>query len=101
MKKYWISLIVLIIVGLLFIYKNSLYVSEKVYVIYKKDSNFYKNTFEEIFYYKNEGKTLQLASLDNKKIYQEKHQEINNLNVISIDSLSKILPLNFYKTHFN
>ncbi len=52
MKKYWFVLIVFTLLGLLFIYKDSLYKSEKVYVIYKKDNNFYKNKYRDIYYYK-------------------------------------------------
>ena len=99
MKKYWFGLIILTIITLLFIYKEYIYLSEKVYVIYKKDDNFYKNKYEDLFYYKKEGEVLQLASFENKKKIHESFQKIKSLNIITIDSLSKILPLNFYMTH--
>lgn len=99
MKKYWFGLIILTIAGLLFIYKESLYISDKVYVIYKKDKNFYKNKNKDIFYYKKGELTLDFASIEHKRVLHKEYEEIKNLNIITIDSLSKILPLNFYTTH--
>ena len=99
MKKYWLSLIILTVLGLLFIFKDSLYRIEKIYVIYEKDTNFYKNKLGNIFYYKKENELLELMSFENTKKIQKKYDELKNLNIISIDSLSDILPLNFYEKH--
>ena len=99
MKKYWLSLIILTVLGLLFIFKDSLYRIEKIYVIYEKDTNFYKNKLGNIFYYKKENELLELMSFENTKKIQKKYDELKKLNIISIDSLSDILPLNFYEKH--
>ena len=99
MKKYWLGLIILTILGLLFIFKDSLYRIEKIYVIYEKDTNFYKNKLGYNFYYKKENELLELMSFENTKKIQKKYDELKNLNIISIDSLSDILPLNFYEKH--
>ena len=99
MKKYWLSLIILTVLGLLFIFKDSLYMIEKIYVIYEKDTNFYKNKLGNIFYYKKENELLELMSFENTKKIQKKYDELKKLNIISIDSLSDILPLNFYEKH--
>lgn len=99
MKKHWLFLIILTVLGVMFIIKDSLYRTEKIYVIYKKDKRFYKNKFEDIFYYKKEDEVLELVSFENTKKVQIKHDKLNKLNIISIDSLSKVLPLNFYTTH--
>ena len=99
MKKYWLGLIILTILGLLFIFKDSLYRIEKIYVIYEKDTNFYKNKLGNIFYYKKENELLELMSFENTKKIQKKYDELKKLNIISIDSLSDILPLNFYEKH--
>jgi hypothetical protein len=99
MKKYWFGLIILIVIGLLFIYKESLYISDKVYIIYKEDKNFYKNKYEDFFYYKKDKIILKFASFENKRVLQKEYEEIKNLNIITIDSLSKILPSSYYETH--
>tara|TARA_R110001606_G_C15161308_1_gene627054 strand:+ start:255 stop:677 length:423 start_codon:yes stop_codon:yes gene_type:complete len=100
MKKKWLGFIVFIIIFiLLFIFKESLYLKEKVYVVYKEDKQFYKKKYEDIYYYRKNGQVLKLASFENKSVIQEKYQKIKNINIITIDSLSEILPLNFYKTH--
>ena len=99
MKKYWLGLIILTILGLLFIFKDSLYRIEKIYVIYEKDTNFYKNKLGYNFYYKKENELLELMSFENTKKIQKKYDELKKLNIISIDSLSDILPLNFYEKH--
>ena len=52
MKKHWLVLTILNALGVVFIIKDSLYIPEKIYVIYKKDKRFYKNKFEDVFYYK-------------------------------------------------
>jgi len=100
MKKYWLVLIILTVLGVVFIIKDSLYIPEKIYVIYKKDKRFYKNKFEDVFYYKKEDEVLELVSFENTKKVQIKQDKLNKLNIISIDSLSEILPLNFYKKDF-
>jgi hypothetical protein len=97
MKKYWLGLIILTFSGVVFIIKDSLYMTEKIYVIYNKDNRFYKNKFEEIFYYKKKDEVLELVSFENTRKVQIKHDKLNKLNIISIDSLSEMLPLNFYK----
>lgn len=100
MKKHWLVLTILIVLGMVLIIKGSLYIPEKIYVIYKKDKRFYKNKFEDTFYYKKEDEVLELVSFENTKKVQIKQDKLNNLNIISIDSLSEILPLNFYKKDF-
>ena len=99
MKKYWLGLIILTFLGVVFIIKDSLYRIEKIYVIYEKDTNFYKNKLGNIFYYKKENELLELMSFENTKKIQKKYDELKKLNIISIDSLSDILPLNFYEKH--
>lgn len=100
MKKHWLVLIILTVLGVVFIIKDSLYIPEKIYVIYKKDKRFYKNKFEDVFYYKKEDEVLELACFENTKKVQIKQDKLDKLNIISIDSLSEILPLNFYKKDF-
>lgn len=100
MKKHWLVLTILIVLGVVFIIKDSLYIPEKIYVIYKKDKRFYKNKFEDVFYYKKEDEVLELVSFENTKKVQIRQDKLNKLNIISIDSLSEILPLNFYKKDF-
>ena len=99
MKKYWLGLIILTFLGVVFIIKDSLYRIEKIYVIYEKDTNFYKNKLGYNFYYKKENELLELMSFENTKKIQKKYDELKKLNIISIDSLSDILPLNFYEKH--
>jgi hypothetical protein len=82
MKKYWFGLIIFIVLGLLFIYKDSSYIKEKVYVIYKKDKQFYKNKYGDIFYYQKKEQILELVSFKNKKVEQKKYQKIKSLNII-------------------
>lgn len=100
MKKHWLVLTILIALGVVFIIKDSLYIPEKIYVIYKKDKRFYKNKFEDVFYYKKEDEVLELVSFENTKKVQIRQDKLNKLNIISIDSLSEILPLNYYKKDF-
>tara|TARA_R110001606_G_scaffold398851_1_gene579256 strand:+ start:3571 stop:3981 length:411 start_codon:yes stop_codon:yes gene_type:complete len=99
MRKYWFGLIIILIGLLLFLYKDSLYISEKVYIVYEKNENFYKNKYVDIFYYKKQGRILKLASFENRKKAEIKYEEIKSLNIITIDSLSKILPFSYYETH--
>lgn len=99
MKKYWLSFIIFIGIGFILIYKDSFYISEKVYIIYEKNETFYKNKYKDIFYFKKEGRILQLTSLENTQKIQKDYKEIKNLNIITIDSLSKLLPFSYYETH--
>lgn len=101
MKKKWLGLFLFILLVLLFIYKDSLYIIEKVYVVYKKGDNFYKNAGDDnVFYYKKLGKVYELTSVQDKRISQKKYQYMKSLNIITIDSLSEILPLSHYHKSF-
>ncbi|WP_188597270.1 hypothetical protein [Polaribacter pacificus] len=99
-NKYWFSLILFFIIGLLLIYKDSIYITEKVYIIFKKNDVFYKNeNNKDIYYYVKEGRVLELARLKSKNTVAKKLQKIKNLNIITIDSLSKIVPFSEYDTY--
>ena len=43
---------------------------------------------------------MELVSFENTKKVQIRQDKLNKLNIISIDSLSEILPLNYYKKDF-
>jgi len=98
--KYWFSLILFFIIGLLLIYKDSIYITEKVYVIFKKNDVFYTNeNNKDIYYYVKEGRVLELARLKSKNTVEKKLQKITNLNIITIDRLSKIVHFSEYDTY--
>lgn len=99
MKKYWLGLSIIMVIGLLFIYKEYLYASDKVFVMYERDKSFYKNINKNIFFYKKDKIILKFVCVKNKRAVYKKYEEIKNLNIITIDSLSKILPSSHYETH--
>jgi len=100
MKKYWIVLVSIFMLGLFYIFIDKISVNHILYVEYKRDNSFYFDHNDGVYYFKKNGKIWQFREDDNKISAFLGLEKIKNLNMISIDSLSEILPSNFYKPIF-